>query len=52
MTQFEIVALRLLCKILNRMLQVPGARGTIDDLHYIDEVQVIIHKAKEANKND
>ena len=50
MTQFEVMALRLLCKILMRLLQMPGARGTLPDQQYIDNVQGLIETAKESNK--
>ena len=46
MTQFEIITLQLLCKILTRLIQMPGARGTLPDLQYITQTLDHIEASK------
>lgn len=46
MTHFETVVLHLLCKILMRLLQAPGARGTLQDAQYIEKTLASIEESK------
>ena len=50
MTYFETTVLHLLCKILTRLLQMPGARGTLQDTLYINQVRDALEPTKEANE--
>ena len=49
-THFETVVLQLLCKILMRALQAPGARGTLQDTLYINQVMDSLKPKEEANE--
>ena len=46
MTRFETIVLHLLCKILTRMLQAPGARGTLPDALYIKDIEILLEVSK------